>query len=90
MAFFLGVFPALVFGLVQVVFRGGQEMPFGPSLAVGVVLSLFLWPVVGDYYRPLFFDAWKMGFIAAAGAVFLLVTSFLLRLIRGRGAPDAT
>jgi len=90
MAFFLGVFPALLFGIVQVVFRGGQEMPFGPSLAVGVLLSLFLWPVIGQHYLSLFFDGWKMGIIAVAGAGFLLVTSFLLRLIRGRGAPDAT
>ena len=90
MAFFLGVFPALVFGLIQLFFRGGQEMPFGPSLAVGVVLSLLLWPGLGNYYRPLFFNAQTLGLLAGAGAVFLLVTSFLLRLIRGRPEPDAS
>jgi leader peptidase (prepilin peptidase)/N-methyltransferase len=88
LAFFLGVFPALVFGIVQVIFRGGQEMPFGPSLAIGVILSLFLWPTVGNHYRPLFFNATVMGLGAVLGAVFLLAASFLLRLIRGREAPD--
>ena len=39
-AFFVGVFPALLFGLTQLMFRGDQALPFGPSLALGVVITL--------------------------------------------------
>jgi leader peptidase (prepilin peptidase)/N-methyltransferase len=82
-AFFMAVFPALLFGIAQVIFRGNQAMPFGPSLAAGVVLTLLLWPGLGERVRPLFFEAWLVGLLAGAGAVILLVAAFLLRLMRG-------
>ncbi len=83
-AFFMGVFPALFFGVVQLLRKGDQPMPFGPSLAIGVLIVLFSWPWLGDRFRILLFDGWIMGGLFLAGAVFLLITSFLLRLIRGR------
>ncbi|HZT79353.1 MAG TPA: prepilin peptidase, partial [Gemmataceae bacterium] len=42
-AFFVSVAPALLFGLFQIVFRRTQELPFGPSLAVGCVTTLLCW-----------------------------------------------
>jgi leader peptidase (prepilin peptidase)/N-methyltransferase len=85
-AFFLAVFPALVFGLAQIALKGNQTMPFGPSLAVGAMLALLLWPWLGAYFLLLFFQAWVVGLLTAAGAVILLVLAFALRLMRGH--PD--
>jgi len=84
-AFFISVFPALFFGLARLLVKGDQALPFGPSLAAGVMLTLLDWPAIGGHFRPVFFDAWILGVLGVAGAVFLLLTSFLLRLIRGTG-----
>src|SRR5262249_61490043 len=46
-AFFVSVFPALALGILQLVFRGDKPMPFGPSLALGVLLTLFGWRWIG-------------------------------------------
>jgi leader peptidase (prepilin peptidase)/N-methyltransferase len=68
-AFFLAVFPALV---------------FGPSLAAGVVLCLVFWPELAFHCRLLFFSAEAMIFLTAVGGGLLLLAAFLLRLLRGR------
>ena len=83
LAFFAGVLPALFFGLVQLVRKGDQPMPFGPSLAIGVLLTMFSWPAVGPRIRLVLFDGWVLAGLFALGAVFLLITSYLLRLLRG-------
>ena len=83
LAFFAGVIPALFFGLFQLVRKGDQPMPFGPSLALGVIIVLLCWPRVGEHFGPLLFNGWIMGTLFLIGALFLLATSFLLRLIRG-------
>lgn len=90
MAFFVGVFPALVFGVVQVLRRGGQAMPFGPSLAVGVLISLLYWPSIGGHFQPLLFNAGWMGTLAGAGAFSILAAAFVLRLLRGTGPAEGT
>jgi leader peptidase (prepilin peptidase)/N-methyltransferase len=82
--FFAAILPALVFAFVQVVRKGDEPIPFGPSLGIGVLLVLFNWPAIAAWCRPLIFDATVMGSLFGLGAVFLLVTAFLLRLIRGR------
>jgi leader peptidase (prepilin peptidase)/N-methyltransferase len=82
-AFLVGVFPALFFGIAQIVFRGGQALPFGPSLAIGVVLTLLGWHWIGRYFETIFFWPEALGTLVAVGAVLLLVTSFMLRLLRG-------
>jgi leader peptidase (prepilin peptidase)/N-methyltransferase len=83
LAFFAGVLPALVFGIVQLLRKGDQPIPFGPSLAIGVVLTLLCWPALGSRFAIVFFQAWIIGSLVVAGAVFLLVTAYMLRLMRG-------
>src|SRR5262245_47143271 len=41
--FFIGVFVGLFFGIAQVVMTGDNAMPFGPSLAIGVLVAVFCW-----------------------------------------------
>jgi leader peptidase (prepilin peptidase)/N-methyltransferase len=88
MAFFLAVFPALVFGVALAITKGDQVMPFGPSLAGGVILTLLLWPELAKYFRPLFFEEIAVVSLAAVGGLLLFVAAFLLRLLRGRPAEE--
>jgi leader peptidase (prepilin peptidase)/N-methyltransferase len=83
MALFVGVAPALVFALFQIVTGRGQAMPFGPPLAIGVVLTLLFWPWIGRPYQLVFFEPIVLLIVAGFGGVLLLVTAFLLRLMRG-------
>ena len=62
---------------------GDQPFPFGPSLAVGVAITLAAWPTLGGQFQPLFFDPTFLGLLAVAGGVIFVVVCFLLRLLRG-------
>ncbi len=86
-AFFVSVFPALLVGLTQMVFRGTQELAFGPSLSMGVVLTMLGWQWMAPQMATIFFDQTLLLILVPAGAVFLLVASFLIRLVRG-SEPD--
>jgi leader peptidase (prepilin peptidase)/N-methyltransferase len=88
-SFFVGVFPGLFFGIVQLVRHGDQALPYGPSLAIGVVLTLLFWPFLGslEMIRLLFFVPWMLPFVGGSGLVLLLIMGFLLRLLRGT-PPD--
>ena len=67
LAFFVGVFPALLFGLVQLWSRGDQALPFGPSLALGVLITLLGWQSIGPRFAPVLFEGAILAFLAAAG-----------------------
>jgi leader peptidase (prepilin peptidase)/N-methyltransferase len=82
MAFFVAVLPGLVFAVIHLIVRGTQALPFGPSLAVGVVLTILLWPILADQVRPLFFEPWFLGLVGGGGAVALFGIAFLLWLFR--------
>ena len=89
-AFFVGVFAALFFGVAQLVRKGDQALAFAPALAVGVMTTLLTWPAISrnPSFLYLFSEAWILGALAGAGAVFLLLASFLLRIIRGSEPPQ--
>jgi leader peptidase (prepilin peptidase)/N-methyltransferase len=87
-AFFVSVFPALLVGLTQMVFRGSQELAFGPSLSLGIVLTTLLWKWMAPQLTGVFFDSTLLLILVPAGAVFLLAASFLIRLVRGSGDDE--
>ncbi len=87
-AFFLSVFPALLIGLVQLAVRGNQELAFGPSLSLGVVITMLCWRWIGPGVSAAFFDLTLVGLMVVAGAGFLFVISVVLRLIRGGGGQE--
>ena len=86
-AFFVSILPGLVIGLGQLILRGEQELPFGPSLALGVLLTLYSWRWIGPSVQPLFFDRTLLVGLGIFGGVMMLVISFALRLLRG--TPEA-
>lgn len=91
-AFFVSVLPALLFGIAHMVRRGSQELPFGPSLAAGTLLTLLGWNWVPASVKAVFFDPIIVGFFGGAGLVMLFAVAVVLRLLRGgAGQPgDAT
>lgn len=91
LACFVAAFPGLLFGVAQLLRRGNQALPFGPSLALGVVMTLWLWQFFGDSeeLRLLFFKPTVLGVIVGGGAVFLLLAGLLFRFILGTPRPEA-
>jgi leader peptidase (prepilin peptidase)/N-methyltransferase len=83
LAFFVSAFPALLFGGAQLLRKGDQRLPFGPSLAAGVLLTLFFWPSLGRHFWVLFSEPLFLLILAGLGAVLLLVVGLVLRLTRG-------
>ncbi|MHB1426234.1 MAG: prepilin peptidase [Gemmataceae bacterium] len=85
LSFFVAVLPGLMFGLFQMTLRGTQTLPFGPSLALGVMLTLWLWPFLGDSdaLRMVFFEPGFLGVLAGGIAVFLLLAGVVFRFVLG-------
>ena len=84
MAFFVSVAPALVFGLVQWFVRRDNELPFGPSLAAGLLVTMLGWHWIGAYVQPLFFMGYLLLVLVAFGAIFMLGSAYLMRVTRRR------
>jgi hypothetical protein len=81
-SFFVGVIPGLILGVAQLVRRGNQPFPFGPALAIGVIITWLRWPVLGEHFKILFFYGPIMLILAGMCAVFMVVAGFVLRLLR--------
>jgi len=81
-AFFVGVFAGLAFGVAQLVLSGDNMMPFGPSLAVGVVVTFLCWYWIGPRVQMPFFNSTIVICMAVLGGILMFVASYFLRLIR--------
>jgi leader peptidase (prepilin peptidase)/N-methyltransferase len=88
-ALFVAVLPGLFFGLVTVFRKGDHPLPFGPSLAAGVLITVFAWPSLGRKSWEFYSNPMLLGFTVGMGAILLLVAAVLLRLIRGVPAEKA-
>ncbi len=89
-AFVVGVFPGLFLGLGQLVVRGNQPFPFGPALALGVIITWLTWARwIGPWGQPLFFDGLLLLIMAVLCVVMLPVCSLMLRLLHRRSEPEA-
>jgi len=87
MAFFVGTFAALPLGLI-LRFRSNEAyLPFGPGLALGVMVTLYWWPWMGPALHVFFFD--NVLVLVAGGVLLggLFVGSVLLRVM-GFGAAE--
>lgn len=84
-AFFVAVLPGLIFGIIQLAIRGDKPFPYGPSLAVGSLATLLGWHWILQRFplQLLFFDGTLLLMLTGAGAVFMFLASFAIRLLRG-------
>ncbi len=89
-AVFIAVIPALFFGVINMAVSRDNSLPFGPSLAAGVLLTMLLWGWLGPYVQPLFFWRELMLGLVVVGGAFMFGSSLLLRLARrGGGEKEA-
>ena len=82
-AFFVSVAPALVVGFCQLIFRKDNSLPFGPSLAAGIMATCLGWQRLGPYVQPLFFWFGLMVGLTAALCVVMFLAAFTMRILRG-------
>ena len=85
MSLFVGAFAALLVfklpGLVMATVRQTpieRELPFGPGLAVGVMVTMLSWPWLGHHLR-VFFDGTSLGLVVIVMGVGMLAAGLLLR-----------
>jgi leader peptidase (prepilin peptidase)/N-methyltransferase len=66
--------------------RDSRELPFGPGLAAGVVVTWLAWPWLGPLVQPVFFDLPTIGLAAFIMCVGLLASGLFLR--RSEPTPE--
>lgn len=81
-AFVVAVAPGLVFGLAVRVLRRENALPFGPSLAIGVLMAVVLWPKIGPEVAFLLFLPQFLALVFGGGALALFVMALLLWVFR--------
>jgi leader peptidase (prepilin peptidase)/N-methyltransferase len=93
LALFVGAVTALVLKVAAVLFgpepvapaaeseppADARELPFGPGLALGVVVTWFAWPWLGPKVQFVFFDMVTFGLSVFILCVGLLAAGLLLR-----------
>ncbi len=82
-AFFVSVIPALLFGIIQMVVKRDNELPFGPSLAAGVMITCLGWQWLGPPAQSLFFWGGMLLGITVVAAAFMLLSSYVIRVSKG-------
>lgn len=82
MGFFLGAFVALFFAIPQALFRGDNSLPFGPGLAIGLMIAWLGWPWIGPTVQFPFFDALMMLGATLFLSVGMFLTSWLMAALR--------
>ena len=66
-----------------------RELPFGPGLAGGVVVTWFAWPWLGPKVQFVFFDGFMIGMAVIIMCVGLLAAGLLLRRAEEQPADEA-
>jgi leader peptidase (prepilin peptidase)/N-methyltransferase len=86
-AFFAGALVTLGFAIVQLVVYRDTSLPFGPGLAVGTVVTWLGWRWIAPAGQAFFFWKELLAICVVFGAGFMLVSSVLIRRVRGPGEP---
>lgn len=87
-AFFLSVAPALVFGIILMIVRNDNSLPFGPSLAFSVLATSLGWRWMPVPMREYFFTQEIVVLAAIFGATMMFVMAFAIRVYRGNEEPQ--
>ncbi len=85
LACLLGVFIGLVHGVSQLIVRLESELPFGPSLCLGLMLVVIAWRPLWERAGPQFEHPLEMATVAAL--VIVLTAGTLWAWARFRGLP---
>jgi leader peptidase (prepilin peptidase) / N-methyltransferase len=88
-AFFLSVIPALFVGIIQLVVRRDNSLPFGPSLSISVMGTCLAWDSIGRPLRNVLFDGTTLLAAVVLCGSALFVMSFGLRKMRKQEEPES-
>ena len=80
---FLAVFIGLAHGLLQVVLRRENELPFGPSLCLAAAVVVVAWRPIWERTAATFDRPIELALVAAAVVALTAASLFVLRRIRG-------
>jgi hypothetical protein len=69
-------------GLAQIATRGGNAMPFGPALAIGVMMASLGWDSIGPTFQPLFFDGVIVLAMVGVCAILMVGGGYVIRMFR--------
>jgi prepilin signal peptidase PulO-like enzyme (type II secretory pathway) len=86
LACLLGVFIGLVHGLSQLVLRADSELPFGPSLCLGLATVIVLWRPLWELASPQFDRPMEMAIVAALVIGLTAITLWAWARFRGISA----
>jgi leader peptidase (prepilin peptidase)/N-methyltransferase len=81
-AFFVSVAPALVVGVLQLLIRKDNSLPFGPSLAAGVMMTCLGWHWLAPRVQLLFFWGGLLLGLAVVLCVLMFLCALAMRLVR--------
>jgi leader peptidase (prepilin peptidase)/N-methyltransferase len=81
-AFFMAVLPGVVMGLSQAAVRGQTTLPFGPALAIGVMMTCLGWRTIGPSVQTFFFDGPFILILAVVCGVLMIGGGYLIRFVR--------
>jgi leader peptidase (prepilin peptidase)/N-methyltransferase len=80
-AFVVAVFPGVVMGLSQAAVKGHTTLPFGPALAMGVMITCLGWRTIGPHFQFFFFDGLFVLALLGVCCVLLVGGGYLVRLV---------
>jgi leader peptidase (prepilin peptidase) / N-methyltransferase len=78
--FFVGSIVSLFLAIPTYLFQGKRLSPFGPGLAIGFIITEYLWPTFGPMFRPFFFDEFMLGILIVFLGLGLFSASLILRV----------
>jgi leader peptidase (prepilin peptidase)/N-methyltransferase len=81
-AFFLAALPGVAMGLSQVAVKGYTTLPFGPALALGVMITCLAWRNIGPQVQLFFFDGLFMLALGGGCCVLMIGGGYLIRFVR--------
>jgi leader peptidase (prepilin peptidase)/N-methyltransferase len=88
-AFLVGGVVSLLFALPSLLVRGENEIPFGPGLATGALLTWLFWSWIGPLVQVILFYPTILGMFVVGCAGVMLVLSFLMgRINPSKGPPE--
>lgn len=88
-SFLAGGMVSLVVALPKLASRGDNELPFGPGLATGAILTMLFWQRIGSTLQVMLFNPMILGVLVVGCGAVLLLLSFLFGIFQ-RPTPPTT
>ncbi len=82
LVFFMAPFAGLLIGVLQLIIRRDQTIPYGPFLCLAALVSILLWARLWDWAYRIFELPWLVPGVLAACLVVMTVLLLVLRLVR--------